>query len=262
MKKFLFSIIVLGVLVAMVYQPVIATLGTSLTPGQVVERAFKASNGQLHEIKVEGWAKVNNQYLTIDELTEVGWQAAGAISKAIEEQMPSELEWQVASGEAFGQRQIELTAKSQAAEISVLLQSFIVAHRQDNSSLGETYLIVTATAPATSQVVSLEYQVSQAFSPFNELPRLAVLFIGTLKANIHQEGKEQLVEGMLQAVEGRKIEGISEDFLVSYSGHTRLIPTGWWTGDRELNLQIAVRDHSNKESTLIYVGYPLILTGY
>jgi hypothetical protein len=258
LKKALFSIIVLGMLVSLVYQPAKATLGDNMTPGQVVAEAFAAGGAQLAEVNVQTWAKINNSYLTTAELVDLGYLAANTFNQ--ENILPEIEGWQVASGEALGQRQVELRAATGIEEIAILLQSLTITGEAVGP--GETYLVVMITAAPETGIVKLEYQTTNAFSPFQLIPKQAVLYTGFRAQSFDKEGKSQLINDMLGVVKGKKVEGIEEDFLASYSGYTPLIADTWWIGAEEINLQIAVRDHSNSNRTLIYVGYPLILTGY
>ncbi|MBS4025935.1 MAG: YwmB family TATA-box binding protein [Clostridia bacterium] len=258
LKKALFSIISLGMLVSLVYHPAKATLGHNMTPGQVVAEAFAASGAQVTEINVQTWAKINNSYLTVAELVDLGRLVVGTFDQ--ENILPEIEDWQVTSGEALGQRQVELRAATGMEEIAILLQSLTITGEAVGP--GETYLVVMITAAPAAGIVKLEYQTTNAFSPFQLIPRQAVLYTGFRAQSIDKEGKSQLINHMLGVVKGKKVEGIEEDFLASYSGYTPLIADTWWAGAEEINLQIAVRDYSNGSRTLIYVGYPLILTGY
>jgi hypothetical protein len=258
LKKALFFIITLGMLVSLVYQPAKATLGQKMTPGEVVAAAFTAGGAQLVEINVQTWGKINNSFLTVEELTDLGHLAAKTFSQ--DNVLPEIASWQIASGETAGQRQVELRAATAIEEITILLQSLTITGEAEGP--GETYLVVIATGKPETEIVKLEYLTTKAFSPFQLFPRQAVLYTGFLAERLDKEGKTELINNMLQAVKGKKVEGITENFLASYSGYTSLIQETWWTGSEEINLQIAVRDYSRSNRTLIYVAYPLILTGY
>lgn len=249
MKRILFSIIIIGTIFSLFHNPITATLNNNQTPGQVIGKAFSVSGAELNEVKVEGWSKINQQFLTATELKELGWLVANTFTE--------DAQWHISSGEVAGQSQVEFTAQVAQEHYSILLQSFTTA-----SDDGETYLIVSNQSDSYDDVVNLEYTVNNAFSPFETSARLAVLYVGQVKEKLDQHGKNQLVDSMLKAIKGKKVEGIEEDFLVSYSGYTPLIPVTWWTGAEDMNIQLAIRNHSHGDSTLVYVGYPLILTGY
>ncbi|MDW7675509.1 MAG: YwmB family TATA-box binding protein [Bacillota bacterium] len=259
-KKVLFYTIVVGFLFSMVYQPVTATFGVNVTPGEVVEQAFRASNANVAEVNVQSWSKVNEAYLTVDELKDLGNLVAGTFQQD-GSMLVDPAAWQIATGEAEGQRQVELVANQAGTNYSILLQSLQMESNDGVKS--ETYIVVTiSSANDTGNVITMEYQASNAFSPLDVIPQMAVLFAGQLEESLDSSGKGRLVDRMLASVQGKKVEGLQEDFLVSYSSYTPLIESTWWTGNEEINIQVAVRDHSGQNRTLVYVGYPLILTGY
>ncbi|OZV13462.1 hypothetical protein CIW83_04260 [Tissierella sp. P1] len=50
--------------------------------------------------------------------------------------------------------------------------------------------------------------------------------------------------------------------LVSYTAYTPLIESSIFSGEKKVNLNLAIRYNENEDKTYIWIGTPIITTGY
>ena len=67
---------------------------------------------------------------------------------------------------------------------------------------------------------------------------------------------------MTEDVKGRVVEKYEEDGIVSYSIFSPLIDEYIYTGNRKMNLNIALRYSELENKTYILIGTPIITIGY
>lgn len=265
MKRFIIYAAIVVLAFSLIYQPELTTMGRQMTAGQVVREVAASSEAELEEVTVQSWHVINDRFLPTKELRQMAEELTS------DELLGQVTDWQVQVGESPEQHQVEFTGTADDYNISVLFQS-IANLNSESEDAGQTYLLVTVTSSNeivdnsekmwNLDIVSIEYIATNIFHHYDIYPGLAINYIGKLNKSLTGQEKEALVEEMFSTVNGKNKEGLAEEFIVSYSGYTPEIADSIWTGKSDVNLQIAVRDHSDGENTMVYVGYPLLISGY
>ncbi|HZK34736.1 MAG TPA: YwmB family TATA-box binding protein, partial [Bacillota bacterium] len=67
---------------------------------------------------------------------------------------------------------------------------------------------------------------------------------------------------IFDALEGKIIEGIEEEYLVSKTGYSSLIENCLYVDGEKMNLNLALRYKEFEDATYIWLGTPVIFSSY
>lgn len=247
MKKFLTAIIFLGVTAAFYLQPMQATIGQGTLESDPLYQAFSVSGAAAYELNVQGWAKINSDYMTMDQLKQVVAKTKDGLG--IDREFTAE-----------NSRQDNMRGITAIKELEPGEYAVIVAQTLKNpGQAAETYLIVTLSrAGDVTNLNSYRQKVTGAFEYFTQVPRVSSWLTGTLPGKLTTAESNKLLEEMFTAAGVNQTEGVSDERIVSLSGYTPNIDQYVTVGQRKINLNIAVRHHINDDKTYVYLGSPLL----
>lgn len=105
-------------------------------------------------------------------------------------------------------------------------------------------------------------KIETIFNEFNKPIDITTCIIGTIEGRIEYN---RLESKMLKAMDKLKIKVVEEytdESIISYTGYTSLIDNSIFSGKEKVNLNLAIRYNENENKNYIWIGTPIITTGY
>jgi len=144
-------------------------------------------------------------------------------------------------------------------EITFILSSYINSEDHD----GETYLYINHLKRDNSNdkndIIDI---VKNIFARYDEKAEITTCLIGTLDGKLSEKDIEEKVTKILKKLDGNIVDEYKDDYLVSYTAYTDTIEDSILVGNENINLNIALRYNDFKDMTLIWIGTPIISSGY
>ncbi len=246
MKKFLTALIFCLVTAAVYFQPIEPTAGQGGLAADPLRRAFQVSGAAPYELNVQGWARINNEYLTFDKLGQVVLKTKTALG--IKDKFTRETT-----------RQQDMRGITAIKELSPGEYVLVIAQTVKAGTRGETYLIITLSRGGNFNTLpTYREKISRVFREFKKPPRISTWLTGTLEGKLSPAEGKRLLKNMFAAAGVHHLDGISSENIVSLSGYSSLIDDYVTVGRRKVNLNIALRYHVNDGKTYVYLGSPLL----
>ena len=105
-------------------------------------------------------------------------------------------------------------------------------------------------------------EVEKIFEKYNKPINVTSCIVGSISGNIDMETNKKKILEIANSVKGKVVEKYEEDGIVSYSIFSPLIEEYIYTGDKKMNLNIALRHSDIEDETYILIGTPIITIGY
>lgn len=247
MPKYLTLAALLVLMLILCLNPAWPGLKTALDPVDPLYRSFLASEARLSEAQVEAWGRLKRPILNSQEMM-------GVLKKISRELAPGAA-LRVDGVKDKGQYLMTLEGEiDNRRYFSAMLKTMGLEGKP------ETYLVVKFSQKGSS--AGLEAQRQKIKRTLQSLgakdPYVAVHLQGELDRILSPAEKEELALEMMRTVAARKVEGITQPSLLSYSGYTPLIEDSLKVDSRKLNLNIALTDNEVLSKTIVRVGSPLL----
>jgi len=221
------------------------------TVGQPMQVAFQSSKAIFVENKLQGWAKISNQFASREELLGYGakiQESLGVKESAIQEE---------ASDEGFNSVRIkgEISEKISA---EIILQSLTDKKGQD-----ETYLIINMDDCRGPEFLNISKEkIRAAFQIFGQKPEINQLMIGFQEGKLGKKSYQSLMNGIFSSVGGKISGGVEEENYFSKTGYVPGIEEKLKVGRNDVNIQVAMAYDDLENKTYIYIGSPLVYSDY
>lgn len=143
--------------------------------------------------------------------------------------------------------------------ITVVLYSYF----DKEKSNGETSIVMDITRDTdyikTKEIIS---KIDNLYKSYNIKTEITYCIIGTFRAELNRDNMLKKATKVLSVANGEKIEGLVEDDIVSISAYSPNIDRFIYTGNKKMNLNIALSNNEYEGKTYIIMGYPIIAIGY
>ncbi|GAW93841.1 YwmB family TATA-box binding protein [Calderihabitans maritimus] len=250
MKRLLLIFIFTGIVISSRLAPGITVAGKANLE-DVVNNAFLTSGAETYELNVQGWAQINNKYLTSQELNDALRDICRVIG--LDGAVPILTVERDFRGISAG------GSPSQGISWQVSLQSLAGIPGTANPR-DETYLIINGTQlHSVSRLLDMKEKIRKAFQLFGSSePNLSVIITGTFPGKLSTEEKQAIIRRIFRTAGAVWVEGVVDGDFISVTGYTPLIKDYLLSGDKKVNLNIAFRYHNIDQKTYIYIGSPLL----
>ncbi|HMM06258.1 MAG TPA: YwmB family TATA-box binding protein [Clostridiales bacterium] len=146
----------------------------------------------------------------------------------------------------------------QGYEMDLVLQSMA-----DEASGSETYLIVNLSDEQdVRDIDEVDTYLGTIFAAVSSKSEPSLLIEGEYDELKSKREKKKIAKAIFKALDGKIEEKISDDGYVSYSGYTELISNSITSDNRKINLQVALSDNEQDQSTIIYIGSPVVFSDF
>lgn len=104
--------------------------------------------------------------------------------------------------------------------------------------------------------------VENIFREYGKPVDITTCVIGTLEGKIKDSSLDKSVSKAIKQVKGRIVEEYIDSEISSYMIYTPFIESSIFSGEKKVNLNLAIRYNEYENKTYIWIGTPIITTGY
>lgn len=144
-------------------------------------------------------------------------------------------------------------------QISINLNSYFNSEEKK----GETYLCINIVKDDDfSKINDIIDRVESIFVKYNTDMEMTSCIIGSIDGKVSQKNMTNKVHKALKNIKGDRIDKYSDDALLSYTVYTPYIDSHMLINEEKINLNIAIRYNEYENKTYLWIGTPIITTGY
>lgn len=213
--------------------------------------AFQASQAVFTEVKLQGWAKINQKFCSIPTLEEY----ADQVERIMEPSSPLARYRTTDAGFSSLEMKGEIT---EGLSAEVIFQSLC-----DGDEENETYLIVNIVdSRGPGNMPTDREKLLNGFREFERVPDMNQLVVGYLKGKLPPKKGIKVIETVFESVGGKINAGVEEASYLSKTGFVPNLHESVLAGSDKTNLQVAMSYNEIEDKTYIYIGTPLVYGDY
>lgn len=146
----------------------------------------------------------------------------------------------------------------QGYHLNLIMQSM-----GDRSSEDETYLIVELTDKGEEgSLDELHRYIEKIFTTVPCTAKPSFMIEGKYNELLSKREKKQISKKIFSLMEADIEDKVSDGSYLSYSGYTEKLPESRTVNQRLINLQTALSDNEEEESTHIFIGTPVVFSDF
>ncbi|RKD31537.1 YwmB family TATA-box binding protein [Thermohalobacter berrensis] len=164
----------------------------------------------------------------------------------------------ITNGENF--RQIIISGKDKEDRtITIILSSY----KDVYGNAEETDLVIDVIENKNaSKIERVINRVKEVFKNFNTKPQITTCITGTFKGKLKEKDIYKKITRALQSVDAKKVEGLTDPSVISISAYSPYLKNYIYTGNKKMNINLAVRYNQYEDKTYIWLANPIITIGY
>jgi hypothetical protein len=252
------QLIVIGLFVALIACTFLMTLmknpsaeETAVGVDAPLLTAFKESNADFTRITAQGWSQIDDVFHDGEELF--------SFYESIKEVLGDDDLLSIDEYDDESYAGITVFGNTeQGYDIDLVLQSMA-----DEDAGNETYLILNLTDEQNmNDLVDVNAYLETIFAAVSTESAPSLLIEGSYDELKSKREKKKIAKAIFRALDGKVEEKISDDGYISYSGYTDLIAESITSGNHKINLQVALSDNEENQSTIIYIGSPVVFSDF
>lgn len=217
---------------------------------EALEEILEFAGARAARGEIRYYAGLENRFLSTEELEKILREVASCLG--LEETVVSASE-----GETF--RVLDTTGvTAQGSDVHIIVQS----NPQDGASSAETYLLVVLCDTSLDSLKSAANGLKKSLNRVAPGGLFSCYLTGEIPEKLSPLQMSKLAASALASVDGRIVEGMENDELVSYTAYSPRISDHVDLGDKRFNLNVAVRYDNHLKKTVFWVGFPLIHASY
>lgn len=243
---------------------------TNLTDEKAVINSFKATGANFLEMNMNFNSKINDQYLNKEQLSTLGLELVEALNiqgKLVNDNQFFELNnnadeklYSFSLSEGNNYNQLVICGQDDANRT---ITAIVVSYKDISLGTEETDLYIDVIEyQEIENLEPLKTKIEDIYDKYNKKSKISTCITGTFKGKLSSSEIYKKISIALQTVDGYKVEGLVDDNLTSISAFTSNITEYLYTGNKKMNLNIAMRYNEYEDSTYIWIGTPIITTGY
>lgn len=142
--------------------------------------------------------------------------------------------------------------------VSIFLSSYIY-----EGKLGETYLCINVIKDGDfSGINDIIEDIDLVFEKYDASMEMISCIIGLLEGHYSRDHITANINKALKAIKGSIIEEFSDGWVSSYTIYTPSINKYLTIDKKKINLNLAIRYNEYEDNTYLWIGTPIITTGY
>lgn len=128
---------------------------------------------------------------------------------------------------------------------------------------GETTLFINLIKREKNFIINgIIEKVESIFNKFNKPVEITTCIIGRIEGKLEEDNLEKNATKAIKKFRGKVVEEYFDESLLSYTAYTTLIESSIFSGKKKVNLNLAIRYNEDDNETYIWIGTPIITTGY
>lgn len=143
--------------------------------------------------------------------------------------------------------------------LTIILSTY---SNEDNTE-GQTYLYINLIKREHFlENNDIIYRVENIFREYNQPLEITTCVLGSFDGEFNEKTTENKILKAIHRINGIVVDEYKDYLLISYTAYTDLIDKNILAGNDKINLNIALRYNEYDNKTLIWIGTPLIASGY
>lgn len=144
-------------------------------------------------------------------------------------------------------------------KLTIILYSYYDKMKGD----GETSIVIDVNQGNDyANFLEIKKKIDNFYRTYDIKTEITYCIIGAFDAKLNKEAMSKKITSIISMTDGKEIEGLIEDDMMSISAYSPNIDRFIYTGNKKMNLNIALSYNEYEGKTYIFVGYPIITIGY
>lgn len=249
MKKY-FPILLVAVVLMIVFltQPVRRTLGIIDKTPSLMDEILKDTGGELSEVQILAWAKMNSQFMSVVEMKNTLAQIDNTYYNTrcvpkfhVEENYKScEILTQIAP-----HKSLQLT-----------LQTYRPASKSSGLTPESYMLMELAQNDKSYSLNDLKKEATNSFHHLNAAPDLTITYTAKIRGKITSAKQEELSKKVKETLHLNNAEEFSTANFFGLTGYSSAFPTELVLAGKKRNFSLNIRYNPEDDQTYIIYGTP------
>lgn len=260
MKKAILFIIIILCLV-----PVLTQATETKSQDEILYSILKNLEGDYVEGDISANGLLIDKFLSVGELYNLGQEiinSIGMVGKELEKETNSISDGYYIKEEINeeGYKQLNYFGFDKNKNpLTIILSSYLT---QDQLK-GETYLYINLIKQEhfleNNDIIE---KVNNLFNQYEKNVEFTTCLIGSFKGKFSEQEIEEKSLEAIHNLNGKIVDIYKDEQLVSYTAYTDYLDYNIFAGEDRINLNIALRYNEYDNETLIWIGTPIITSGY
>jgi hypothetical protein len=222
-----------------------------LTP---IEQVFQATGAQLEDVYVDGWVRLEEQEMTLEQLKTIAFAAVKDLSDA-----ESNIQIQMSSGTYHS----TVRAQGETKTRDVMATAQIIRPSDSQPGKAEVFLVIHVEEKGiTIDIGNIEKRMQEILRKNGGQTSITTCLSGWVSGKLEEEKMQRITRQAFHVINARITEGVSSPQFVSYAGITSSIDRSVKVGKNLINLNVAMRHNSTEERTYVTAATPIITLEY
>lgn len=143
--------------------------------------------------------------------------------------------------------------------ITIMMTSYLDPYNK----IPETSLFINSIKRGKNfEINGIIEKIEKIFNEFDRPVDNTTCIIGSLEGRIEDSSLESKMLKAMDKFNVKIVESYIDESIISYTGYTSLIDDSIFSGKDKINLNLAIRYNEDEDKNYIWIGTPIISTGY
>lgn len=266
MKKIIRNLAVLAIILS-ISIPVFSLSTKNYGEQDILNGILKELKGEFLEGDVNVGGVILDEFLHKDDILQLGEEIKVKMEIIGEKSDPNRV-YDNVQGEFYSE---EFTHEDGFNQLTIYgydgeknpVTIMIASYEDKISNVEETTLFINLIKGGkTFDINGIIDRIEDVFKRFNRPVETTTCVIGTLDGKTEENLIKRDIISFRKEFKLNVVEEYSDNEIVSYTGYTPLIDSFIFSGKEKVNLNLALRYNELENKTYIWIGTPIITTGY
>lgn len=137
---------------------------------------------------------------------------------------------------------------------------YLNTYKQED--LEETDICIEMYSQNVDDVESCKGMIENTLSSYGIDTEITTCITGTYDGEMNNSKRYKMVYSVLNSLDAEVVEGLKDDSLTSISAYSPKIKNYIFTGEKKMNINVAMRYNEYEDKTYLWMATPVIATGY
>lgn len=246
--------IILFVLIIICLLPVLTKAEDNIGEEEVLLSMLETLGGDFYQGDISANGIIVDKFLSLKELKDLGQDIVDNLSidrlKIIDSEEIDNLDY----------RQINLYLyDNDKNPITIIISSY--SNPEENNE--KTYLYINYIKKENFvEINDIIMKIKNIYLEKNKKVEITTCLIGTISGKFIEEDIVEKMTKAIYKINGEIVDEYKDSNLISYTAYTDNIDKKIFAGEDRINLNIALRYNEYDDQTLMWIGTPIITSGY
>lgn len=256
--------IALFVIIILCLLPVLTQAKDDISQEEVLTDVLKTIGGDFIEEDISANGLLIDKFLELEQLDEIGQDIISYMGIVGEER---DLGTNIISGKYYikeiiddeDYRQINYFGFDENNNnLTIILSSYVNMDQK-----GETYLYINfVNKEIFLGINDIIDRIENLFFQYKKEVDITTCIIGEFNGKFSENALEEKGISAIHKVNGKIVDVYKDEQLISFTAYTDYIEDNILAGEDRINLNLALRYNQYDNKTIIWIGTPIITTGY